>query len=500
MSRGIAKRPGTNEDHETLANKFNKYFTSVGELTAKKANLITREHGLDEDKDFGLREEGIGTGLHAEPEEFEFQEVKEIDVKSVIKSLATSKAPGFDKISARVLKDSCESIAPVISRLANNSFNVAAFPKVWKIAEYCFPSSLNTEIPFATPPPTESSSTEKPPTGDTSRPTSAESISTEKPPSESTSRPTTADVAVERKTDFSIEIRVSEEWDDRLTDTSSEKFKELANRMKQEIRKAYSGDFKLKEVVIISMRKGSIIAEFQLKFDKEVTAEEVLAPLKKETADGKLGSLKVDPASLKETDRKKDFTIEIRVSEEWDDRLTDTSSEKFKELAIRMKQEIRKAYSGDFKLKEVVIISMRKGSIIAEFQLKFDKEVTAEEVLAPLKKETADGKLGSLKVDPASLKETDRKKADDDDGEEKPSIGRLVIIGASIGGLVVVAVLMIGFYVYCKRTGTPSNGGRFEDGMPDDDPCEKYELKPADDEKEHITSMEEKGIHNEGME
>ena len=63
-----------------------------------------------------------------------------------------------------------------------------------------------------------------------------------------------------------------------------------------------------------------------------------------------------------------------------------------------------------------------------------------------------------------------------------------------------MAVLMIGFYVYCKRTGTPSNGGRFEDGMPDDDPCEKYELKPTDDEKEHITSMEEKGIHNEGME
>ena len=44
MSRGTAKRPSTLEDHETLANKFNKYFTSVGELTAYKANLITREY------------------------------------------------------------------------------------------------------------------------------------------------------------------------------------------------------------------------------------------------------------------------------------------------------------------------------------------------------------------------------------------------------------------------------------------------------------------------
>ena len=117
MSRGTAKRPSTLEDHETLANKFNKYFTSVGELTAYKANLITREYDLDEE--CGSRGESIDTGLHVETEAFEFQDVKETDVKSVIKSLAANKAPGYDKISPRVLKDSCESIAPVISRLVN---------------------------------------------------------------------------------------------------------------------------------------------------------------------------------------------------------------------------------------------------------------------------------------------------------------------------------------------------------------------------------------------
>ena len=84
MSRGTAKRPSTLEDHETLANKFNKYFTSVGELTAYKANLITREYGLDEE--CGSRGESIDTGLHVETEAFEFQVVKETDVKSVIKS------------------------------------------------------------------------------------------------------------------------------------------------------------------------------------------------------------------------------------------------------------------------------------------------------------------------------------------------------------------------------------------------------------------------------
>ena len=146
MSRGTAKRPSTLDDHETLANKCNNYFTSVGELTAYKANLVTREYGLDEES--GSRGESIDTGLHVNTEAFEFQDVKETDVKSVIKSLAANKSPGYDKISARVLKDSCESIAPVISRLVNNSFKMAAFPKAWKIAEVIpVPKEGNSEEP-----------------------------------------------------------------------------------------------------------------------------------------------------------------------------------------------------------------------------------------------------------------------------------------------------------------------------------------------------------------
>ena len=110
-----------------MENKFNKYFTSVRELTAYKSNLLTREYGLD--KECGSREESIDTGLHVETEGFEFQDVKETDVKSVIKSLVANKVPGYDKISSRVLKDSCESVAPVISRLVNNSFKHGKLPR-----------------------------------------------------------------------------------------------------------------------------------------------------------------------------------------------------------------------------------------------------------------------------------------------------------------------------------------------------------------------------------
>ena len=41
---------------------------------------------------------------------------------------------------------------------------------------------------------------------------------------------------------------------------------------------------------------------------------------------------------------------------------------------------------------------------MVDFQLTFETKVTSEEALAPLKKVTEDGKLGSLKVDPSSLK------------------------------------------------------------------------------------------------
>ena len=46
----------------------------------------------------------------------------------------------------------------------------------------------------------------------------------------------------------------------------------------------------------------------------------------------------------------------------------------------------------------------RPGSIIADFQLKFYTSVSADEALAPLKKEAAKGKLGILEMEPNSLK------------------------------------------------------------------------------------------------
>ena len=54
----------------------------------------------------------------------------------------------------------------------------------------------------------------------------------------------------------------------------------------------------------------------------------------------------------------------------------------------------------------VSYVCCRKGSIIAEFQLTFRTKVTAKEAMVPLRREIADGKMGSLDVDPSYLKQT----------------------------------------------------------------------------------------------
>ena len=61
----------------------------------------------------------------------------------------------------------------------------------------------------------------------------------------------------------------------------------------------------------VFFRPGSVIAEFQLTFKTKVTGEEALAPLKRETAGGKLGSLEVDPNSLKPKSAKQGVLYEI---------------------------------------------------------------------------------------------------------------------------------------------------------------------------------------------
>ena len=53
----------------------------------------------------------------------------------MIRSLPSNKAPGMDKISSRILKDSLPSTLTTITHIVNNSFVTNTFARAWKTAE-----------------------------------------------------------------------------------------------------------------------------------------------------------------------------------------------------------------------------------------------------------------------------------------------------------------------------------------------------------------------------
>ena len=139
MPKKSPSLPQFNDSHENVANSFNKYFTSVGSLTALKANQFAKDQNWTFD-----------SNVYATPnipvlsEQFEFQPVSENDVANVILNLPSNKAPGFDKIPARILKDSLPATLHIITSLMNNFFKSNTFARVWKIAE----SLLELMTPF----------------------------------------------------------------------------------------------------------------------------------------------------------------------------------------------------------------------------------------------------------------------------------------------------------------------------------------------------------------
>lgn len=67
--------------------------------------------------------------------QFSLYSVSERFVMTELRRLKTNKAIGLDKISAKLLKDASEVIAPVIQKLINMSITQCRFPNLWKSAK-----------------------------------------------------------------------------------------------------------------------------------------------------------------------------------------------------------------------------------------------------------------------------------------------------------------------------------------------------------------------------
>ncbi|XP_044176217.1 von Willebrand factor D and EGF domain-containing protein-like isoform X2 [Acropora millepora] len=199
---------------------------------------------------------------------------------------------------------------------------------------------------------------------------------------------------------------------------------------------------------------------------------------------------------------KKVFSLEIRLLEDWDNRLRDKVGRKFKDLATMIRQQIWRAYPGSSELKDVEIISMRPGSIIVTFKLTFKTEVITRDALAPLRRVTVTGKLGSLHVDPTSLKLV---KADEPVPTTEGHPGPLnpTHIGLICAGVVFIAVVVIIGCYRCKAsTRIQARRIEVEEATPADN-ClrpEKYEMTEVTSKRENTAwLLEEKGIFNQGM-
>ena len=66
---------------------------------------------------------------------FQLPTVLDKDVERVIEGFSSNKAPGYDRVSARVLEDSLPVILQSITNIMNYSFHTGTFARAWYIAE-----------------------------------------------------------------------------------------------------------------------------------------------------------------------------------------------------------------------------------------------------------------------------------------------------------------------------------------------------------------------------
>ena len=110
-------------DPKLIACLLNDHFVTVGSKLASKFQTVCSALG---------KLLPSASKQNAQSNHFSFTPVSESFVFKQLKNLKTNKAIGLDKISSRLLKDSAESIAPVLTRLFNRSLDSRVFPAIWK--------------------------------------------------------------------------------------------------------------------------------------------------------------------------------------------------------------------------------------------------------------------------------------------------------------------------------------------------------------------------------
>ncbi len=121
------------KDPKIVAEEFNQFFSSVGENTAIAACQLLQDNNTYPDI-------SPTTAFNRnypvyESEMFHFDPVSCSEVKNIITSMPTNKAPGKDKVNMRIIKDCLPVILGPLTDIINASLTSSEFPQSWKEAE-----------------------------------------------------------------------------------------------------------------------------------------------------------------------------------------------------------------------------------------------------------------------------------------------------------------------------------------------------------------------------
>ena len=86
---------------KSVANKFNQFFSSVGEKTIQKI----KEMAATTECNYTLGRNSFQARNYPTSERFSFTPVKYNQVEVIVKNMAPNKAPGINKIPIRIIKE-----------------------------------------------------------------------------------------------------------------------------------------------------------------------------------------------------------------------------------------------------------------------------------------------------------------------------------------------------------------------------------------------------------
>ena len=102
-----------------VAEEFNDFFCSIGPKLANNIPPTNIDHL---------------SYMTPVSTSFDFQDITNEELRSAIKNMKTSKSPGLDKISVKLLKEADDTIIPSLAFLFNLSLCTAVFPDDWKFS------------------------------------------------------------------------------------------------------------------------------------------------------------------------------------------------------------------------------------------------------------------------------------------------------------------------------------------------------------------------------